>query len=90
MSLWYKICCNVPTTDRYIKPIEFYPKPNTLQLNFYYCYDELILKINLKTYQCICYFNQSYNRGNLLDPIFFTKFIQLLELYFIPYDFLIV
>lgn len=87
MSLWCKISRNLPNAEKFIKPIEHYPKPNTVQFNFLYCYDELILKINLKTYQCICYFNNTPNYGHLLDFDFYDYFLNLLKLYFTPYNF---
>lgn len=87
MSFWHILCRNIPQIDKYIKPVEYTPKPNTIQLTFIYCFDELILKINTKTQDCICYFNQAYSKGNLLDRLFFNQFINLLELYFTPYQF---
>ena len=87
MSLWHRIVKNVPDADLIIKPLEYSPKPQTTYLKFNYCYDELLLKIHEPTQNCICYFNNHYEKGNLYDLGFFTKIYELIEIYFTEYPF---
>ncbi len=88
MSLWHRICTNIPKSEIYIKPEEWRPKSDTVQLNFTYCYDELNLKLNTRTMECVYYFNGHYHYGNMLHPTFFTNITKILDLYFTPYDFI--
>lgn len=87
MSLWYRIVKNIPDADNIIKPIEYSLKPHTVHLKFIYCYDELVLKIDEHTQDCICYFNQKYEKGNLLDSTFLIKIYNLIKIYFTKYYF---
>ena len=80
MSLWYKVSKNL--SNQYITPIQYYIAPHIIILKFLYCYDELVLKVNEQTHDCIYYFNQVYYEGNLLDITFLKNITHLLDLYF--------
>lgn len=80
--MWYRICREIPKTEKYILPIE-YILNHTTYLIFTYYGVELQLKIK-EDYSCI-YLNHQYYSGDLFECI--PHIISLLDMYFIPYDF---